>query len=143
MVVQECLCLCIQVFLDRLKDLTQLCRDLIDRYDDLLSRIAAHDYDLSILDIFRSDLDTRRDTEHLLLAELPPRALLGIIDLRAVACCLQRVKQLIRFVKYAFFVLRDRDHSHLYRRDPRREHQTTVIAVYHDDRPDDPCGQPP
>ena len=66
----------IQILLDRLKDLSQLRGDLIHRNNDLLTCIPAHDYDLAVLDILRSDLDTGRDSQHLLLAELPSRALL-------------------------------------------------------------------
>ena len=140
MLIKERFCLCIEVFLDCLEDLAKFGRDLIDGNNDLLSCITAYNYDLSVLDIFRTDFDTCRDTEHLLLTELPSRALLGIIDLRAVPRCLQRCKKLVRFVKHTFFVLCDRNDSRLHRCDPRRKHQTTVVAVYHDDRADDSGG---
>ena len=56
----------VQILLDRLQDLAQLHCDLIHRHNDLLAGIPAHDYNLAVLNILRPDLDTCRDSQHLL-----------------------------------------------------------------------------
>ena len=64
-----------EVFYQSSQDLSQLFSNLINGNNDLFSCIAADNYDLSVLDIFRSDFNTGGNAKHLLLAEFAARTL--------------------------------------------------------------------
>ena len=100
---------------------------------DLLAGIATDNHSLICLDILRSNLDTYRDTLHLLLRELPARALVRIVYLHLKACLQQGGLQLVSLIQNTFLMLGNGDNHHLGRRDPRRQNQSAVIAVNHDD----------
>ena len=143
MCLKECLCFLKHVLLHRLKNLCQLCCNLIERNYDLFSCITTNDNRLVILNILRSDLNTCRDSENLLSAELPSRCFVWIIDFHFVSCCLQCIKKFICLIKYAFLMLGDRDHHRLNRCNSRWNHKTAVISVYHDQCSDYSCGHSP
>ena len=103
--------------------------------------IAADQNCLVVLDISRSDLHTYRNSAHLRLTELPARALVGIIHFYAEVG--KNVFQCKCLVQNALFLLLDRHDHNLGRSDSRRQHQTVVIAVYHDDRTDHTGGHTP
>ena len=111
MSIQEVFRSVIHITLDCLEDLTQFHCDLIHRYHDLLTIITTNNDNLILLNILRSDLDTCRDTKHLLLREFPSRTLLRIINLHSVSGFLKFSKQFICFVKHAFLVLSNRNHT--------------------------------
>ena len=141
--IKECFRSLKHIFLNCLQDFGQFFCQLIHCHYNFFSCVTANDNNLTIFNIFWSDFDTCRDSDHFLLAEFPSRALFRIIDGSSVSCCLQYCKQFISFVKHTLFVLCDRDHSCLNWRNVRRKYQTTVISMYHDDGSDDTCGQSP
>ena len=59
MCLKECLCFLEHVLLHRLKNLCQLCCNVIKRNYDLFSCITTNDNRLIILNILRSDLNYR------------------------------------------------------------------------------------
>ena len=140
MTVHECLRAGVHIILHLLQHLPCYLRQLSESYNSLLTGVAAYQNALTGLDILRSDLNTQRDSAHLLLAELPARALVGIIYLYLEACLLQLAAQLLGLLQNAFLVLGDRDDHDLRGRDAGRQYQAAVVAVYHDDCADDTSG---
>ena len=141
--IKECFCSFEHIILHCLKNFSKFCCKLVQRNTDLLSCITAYDNCLVILDIFRSDFDTCRDSKDLLSAELPSRCFIRIVNLYFVSCCLQCINKFICLIKNTFFMLGDRDDHCLYRCDSRWNNKSAVISVYHDQRTNDSCGQSP
>ena len=121
------------IFLDCFQDFLYFLHKLIKCNSIFLSCITTADHSLTILDILRAALDTDRNTTHFLLCEFESRALVCVVYFYADSCCL----------KNALFSLLDRDDHCLYRSDSRRQYQTAVITMYHDDCTDHTCCHAP
>ena len=104
---------------------------------------ASSNHALSGLDILRADLDTNRNALHLVLRKLPSRRVVGVVQLDPDALGSQCLVQLVRLVQNAFLVLCDGDDHSLYGSHCRRQNQTAVIAVCHDDSADQTGGHAP
>ena len=111
-------------------------RQVLKLYDGLLAVVAADQYALAVLDVARADLQAKREALHLVLGELPARAVLREVDLNADTGLLERLVQLICLVHDARLVCRDRDDNELEGRNLGRQHQALVVAVGHDDSAD-------
>src|SRR5699024_10066683 len=97
-----------RLFKQGLLDILQQRRDgrseVLELHDRLFAVIAAPERALALLDIARTDLKTQRHALHLVLGELPARAVLGQVDLRTDARRLDSLKQLGRLFGYAGLV---------------------------------------
>ena len=70
----------VHIMLDLIQDFLHLIRNPLKRCNDLFTCIPADDDALSFLNILWSDLDTNRNAAHLLIGELPPWALVRIVQ---------------------------------------------------------------
>ena len=131
------------VVLDLFQNFLHLRSDSFKRRDDLLAGISADDHTLSLLDILRADLEAHRNSSHFLVRELPAGALVRIIQSRADPGSAQGILQFAGLIENAFLLLLDRDDHRLDRRHSRRQFQSAVISVYHDDRADHTGRHPP
>ncbi len=97
--------------------------------------------------IFRSKFDAQRNALHFPIVELPTGAgAFALIERDANICFGQFCFQLARSVedrRFFFVGLVDRNDHHLVRRNFRGQNQPLVVAVHHDDGPDDARGEPP
>ena len=130
------------VFLHLVKHFGKLWFDLVKRNKNLFSRIAAHNHCLVLFDIFRSDLDSGWDSLNFLFTELPSRTLVGIVYFYFIIFR-KALSDLFCFFENSFFFLHDRHDHRLYRCDFRRQHESWIVAVDHNDRPDNTCGHAP
>ena len=120
------------IVVNRLQKLANLCCNLIQRYRNLLMRITANQNCLIFSNISRSDLDTYRNTAHLGLAELPSRRFVGIIHFDTEVG--QNLFYLKCLVQNTLFCLLDRNDHNLGRSYLRRQNQTIIVTMNHDDR---------
>ena len=125
----------VHIVVDLHEEIGDLLLEIIERDKELLTGIAAHQHALVLLDILGAELQTDRHTLHLILSELPSRALVGIVELYA-ELLLELLKELIRLIQNTFLMLGDRDDRDLDRSDLRRQNKTVVVGVYHDQRAD-------
>ena len=137
------LCHLKHVLLDLFEQSSRRRLQLLQRHRCLLSRITADQYCLTVLNISRTDLDPERNAAHLAVGKLESGALLAVIQTYTHPCFLQAVSQLCSLVQNACLLLLDRTDHDLHRRDMRRQLQTVVIAVHHDDGADDAGAQAP
>ena len=111
--------------------------------DGLFTIVAANQNALAVLDITRTDLETEREALHLVLGKLPTGAVVGDVDLSANTSLLKHLVQLGCLVDNARLVCCNRDNNQLEGSDLRRQYQTLVVAVGHDDRTDQTSGYAP
>ena len=117
--------------------------ELIERDGDLLAVVAADGDAVTGLDVLRTDLDAQRHALHLPVGELPAGAVVAEVALRAQAGGLQTRDKLLGLLGHAGLVRRDGQHDDLDRRDVRRQHETAVVTVGHDQTADDARGHTP
>ena len=130
------------VALDGLEKLRELFLDLVERDNDLLAGVAANKDCLVVGKILGTDLDTDRNTAHLLLGELEAGRLVGVVHLDA-DICRKTVAKSVSGVENAFLLLLDRNDHRLNRCYQRRKHEAGVVAVHHDDGTDHSRGHAP
>ena len=120
-------------------NLPEHCRDffldVVERHDLLFSCDAGDEDATIVFDVARADLKTDGHALHLVLAELPARRLIAVVEFDAERLC-EFIADLARFFQHALFVLCDGDDHDLDRSDLRREDESVVVAVRHDDRAD-------
>ena len=95
------------------------------------------------LDVLRADLDAQRHALHLPVGKLPAGAVVAEVTLRAQAGGLQARDELLGLLGHTGLVRRDGQHDDLDRRDVRRQHETAVVTVGHDQTADDARGHTP
>ena len=130
-----------QVMLNLIQQFFHLLVDLIQRHHRLLMGISAHQHCLAVLNISRADFHADRNSSHLRLAELPARALVGVVHFHPEIG--QSLLQLKCLVQHARLLLLNGNDHHLYGSDGRGKHQTVVVAVNHDDGSDQTGGHAP
>ena len=75
------LCSVVHILLDLVEKLSNLCSNICNCTLDLFSCVTSYKYTLTCLKILRSDLDTYRNSSHLLLRELEARSSVCIVSL--------------------------------------------------------------
>ena len=105
---------------------------VVQRDKLLFPVITADQNTLVFLDIFWPNLQTQRNTLHLILGKFPSGRIFTVIQFDA-EFFLQTVIKLPRFFQYAFLVLGYRYNHNLDRRNFRRKHQAVIVAVHHND----------
>ena len=141
MLFKVLLCSCEHIFLDLIEELTDFCRYFWDSALNLFSCISSYKYALACLEILRSNLDTYRDSSHLLLCELESGCSVCIVCLYSVIW--KTLCDIVSCVKNALFLLLDRNNNNLDRSDLRRNNESWVVAVYHDHSSDSTCCKSP
>ena len=130
-----------RLLIQRLLDILQQCRnglfEILELNNGLFAGVAANQYALTLSDIARTNLQTKRNALHLVLGKLPTRGIVAQVDLGTDARCFDLLVQLGCLLLDAFLVSRNRNNNQLGRSDTRRQNQTLVITVRHDDRADD------
>ena len=127
---------------DTLLDLVQQRYDVLNdtllRHCALFERIAASDLDRAVCDIAATHCQTHRHALQLILGKLEARThVVAVVDLDAHALSLQSLgnrTQLLDYVLQLLLALVDRHHNNLNRSQFRRQHQTVIIRVSHNQR---------
>ncbi len=109
------------------------------RHAGFLPRVAAGSQHLRLVDVLRPDLDAQRHTAHFPFRELPAGTLVALVQGHANARRDELRLNLFRLRKDRLppVVAPDGHDHNLVRRDARRKHQPAVVAVHHDDGPDE------
>ena len=129
----------------RLKQVPDPASQRLEGYKLLLARVPAYDHCLTGRDIPRTEFHAQRHALRFPLGELPAQAeLLAVVDLDSHA--FQRFEQPVDGFPDDGLLLvgfRDGNDHDLVRRQARRQHQSPVVAMGHDDRADGPGAHPP
>ena len=119
----------------------------VERDIVFLHRVATGDLGLVILHILRSDCHTHGHTLELVLIELPAGTLgIIVVELHGNSEGFQFLNKRIYLSSnlFALFIgLVNRDNDHLDRSQNRRQNQSVVIGVSHDERTDESGGNAP
>ena len=125
-------CLLKHILLDCIKKSCRNSFKFIEVTLYLLTIITTAEDALAVLNISGSNLNTNRDSSHLLFRELPARSLVGIIYLNPDSCLTQSLLELIGLIKYSLLLLLDGNNHNLSRCNLRRQHKTGIVTVNHD-----------
>ncbi len=143
MLVEVFLGLVEQTLLHCVEQLGNLFRKFRERNGDLLAVIAPYGHTHAVFNIARADLNAQRNALHLILCALPAEAVVTEVYLDADARRPESGVQLVGLLGDTRLVLRNGDDDDLHGRDARRQDQTVIVAVGHDDTADDAGGQTP
>ena len=125
------LCSCVELVVNGCERLSDLLYDIVKRYYRLLTAYAADEHAAVVLDVARTELQTERNTLHLVLAELPARGVVAVIKLNAVK--LGKLSRYLRcLLKNSLLMLSNGDKSHLNGGYLRRQDKSVIVSVSHD-----------
>ena len=140
-------CLLEDVLLNVFQQLLHIVCDAFQGTSLLLKRIAAHELDGAILQVASTQHKAYGHTLQLIVGKLEARTLvIRVIELHADALCLERFHDGSHLFVDEFHLLGlcgDGDDDHLQRSKLRRQHQTIVVGVSHDECTDEACGNAP
>ena len=124
------LCSLVKFIMNVYKCLLDLLNNIIKRYKHLFTTYTANKYTRIILDITRTNLKTKRNALHLVLAILPTGRVITVIKLNSELLG-KKLTKLVSLFKYAFLVLSNRNNSNLNRSNLWRKNKSVIITVSH------------
>ena len=116
--------------MNSLQQLGYFAFQFIQRNKGLFAVVAANDDALVLFDVLWTDLQTQRNTLHLILTEFPTRTL--VCKVGFYSC--NFFKSFCNFLSlfdYAFFMHSYRNNHNLCRCNTRRNNKTAVVTVNH------------
>ena len=132
-----------EALLHGLEQLRHLGLQRVERHGELFAVVSSRGDADARLDVPGAELQAQRHAFHLPLGKLPAGGVVRKVALYAETRSLQALHDLLCGLGHAGLVRGYRQDDDLDRRDPRREDQTVIVAVGHDDAADDPGGHAP
>ncbi len=134
LLIAELLRLVEERLLNVIQQLLELIGDVVQRERRLFAQVAAEHGHNAVFQVARTHLEANRNALHFPVVELVAGGHgIAVVKLRADACRLQLLIQLLARLHDAGLMRRNRQDDRLNRRDTRRQAQTAFIAVRHDD----------
>ena len=143
MLVQILFCLVIHLLLHNFQLLSNGGLQLLQLHKDLLPVGTADNDALAVFQIPGTALHPQGHAFHLIFRAFPAHGAVGVVHLHPQAGIHQPVPDGSSPLQNACFMLGNGKHHHLHRRNHRRQNQSVVVAMGHDNAANQPGGHAP